>query len=60
MILITKDEAMAVRAKYGNDAHITIANRQKKGGRKKYYMPEENRLMFFIQRYRTRRDGRKV
>lgn len=54
MIIITKDEAMALRAKYGSDANITITNRHKKGGRKKYYAAEERRNIIFIERYRDR------
>lgn len=56
MILITKEEAEAIRAKYGSDANISITNRQKRGGRKKYYLPEEPRLIGFISRYRSRRE----
>lgn len=41
IIIITKDEAMALRAKYGDDANITITSRHKKGGRKKYYAAEK-------------------
>lgn len=53
MIEITKEEAMALRAKYGNDVHIAITNRKKKGGRKKYYAAEEKRNVYFIERYRN-------
>ena len=55
MIIITKDEAMALRAKYGDEAHITITSKHKKGGRKKYYAAEERRNIFFIERYRNKR-----
>ena len=55
MIAITKDEAMALRAKYGDDIGITITNRHKKGGRKRYYTEETNRVLFFLERYRNKR-----
>lgn len=55
MINITKDEAMALMAKYGDDAHITITSRSKKGGRKKYYAAEESRNLFFLERYRGKK-----
>lgn len=54
MIIITKDEAMALRAKYGDEANITITSRNKKGGRKKYYAAEERRNLFFLERYRNK------
>lgn len=54
MIIISKEEAMALRAKYGDDANITITNKNKRGGRKKYYMPEESRLLYFLDRFRNR------
>lgn len=54
MISITKDEAMALRAKYGNDIGITITSRHKKGGRKRYYTEETNRVFFFLERYRNK------
>lgn len=54
MISITKDEAMALRAKYGDDIGITITNRHKRGGRKRYYTEETNRVFFFLERYRNR------
>ena len=53
MILITKDEAMALRSKYGNDIGITITNRHKKNGRKRYYTEETKRVLFFLERYRN-------
>lgn len=52
MVEITKDEAMAVRAKYGEEFKIAMTCRTKKGGRKKYYMPEERPLLYFIKRMR--------
>lgn len=54
MIQITRDEAMAIRAKYGNEIGITITNRHKKGGRKRYYTEETNRVFFFLERYRNK------
>lgn len=69
MISITKDEAMALRAKYGNDIGITITNRHKRGGRKRYYTEETKRVFFFLEKYRnghtrnntnTRKGGKRV
>lgn len=54
MIQITRDEAMAIRAKYGNEIGVTITNRHKKGGRKRYYTEETNRVSFFLERYRNK------
>ena len=54
MIQITRDEAMAIRAKYGNEIGVTITNRHKKGGRKRYYTEETNRVFFFLERYRNK------
>lgn len=54
MISITKDEAMALRTKYGKDIGITITNRHKKSGRKHYYTEETSRVVFFLERYRNR------
>lgn len=55
MISITKDEAMALRAKYGESVCIAITNRHKKGRRKHYYAEETNRVLFFIERFRGKR-----
>lgn len=54
MISITKEEAMALRAKYGDDIGITITNRHKKSGRKHYYTEETNRVFYFLERYRSK------
>lgn len=54
MIIISREEAMALRAKFGDDANISITNRHKKGGRKKYYLPEEVKLMSFLNRLRNK------
>ena len=54
MFQITRDEAMAIRAKYGNEIGVTITNRHKKGGRKRYYTEETNRVFFFLERYRNK------
>lgn len=54
MVQITKEEAMALRAKYGNEIGIAITNKHKKGGRKRYYVEETNRTRFFLDRYRER------
>ena len=56
MIVINREEAMALREKYGEDAHITITSRHKKGGRKKYYAAEERRNVFFIERFRRNKE----
>lgn len=53
MIQITKDEATAIRAKYGDEIGITITNRHKRGGRKRYYVEETNRVFFFLERFRN-------
>lgn len=54
MIAITRDEAIALREKYGDEVGITITNRHKKGGRKRYYTEEMNRVFFFLERYRNK------
>ena len=54
MIQINKEEAMALRAKYGDDIGITITNRHKRGGRKRYYTEETNRVFYFLERYRSK------
>lgn len=53
MVNITKDEAMALRKKYGNDAKIAIVNKHKHGGRKKYYLPEEPFLLRYLDKVRN-------
>lgn len=54
MIAITRDEAIALREKYGNEISIAITNRHKKGRRKHYYTEETNRVLFFLERYRNK------
>ena len=54
MIAITRDEAIALREKYGDEVGITITNRHKKGGRKRYYTEETNRVFYFLERYRNK------
>ena len=54
MIAITKGEAMALKARYGDDIGIAITNRHKKGGRKHYYTEETNRVFYFLERYRSK------
>lgn len=54
MIQITRDEAMAIRAKYGDEVGVTITNRHKKGGRKRYYTEETNKVFYFLERYRNK------
>lgn len=55
MIAITKDEAMALRERYGEEIGITITNRQKRGGRKHYYVEETNRVLRFLERFNEKR-----
>lgn len=52
MIQITKDEAMAIRERYGKDIGITIINKHKKHRRKRYCTEDTNRVRFFLERYR--------
>ena len=54
MIIITKDEAIALRKRYGDEVGITITNRHKKGSRKRYYTEETSRVSFFLERYRSK------
>lgn len=54
MIAINKEEAMAIRAKYGNEVGITITGRGKKSARKHYYVEETNRVAFFLERFRKK------
>ena len=54
MIQINREEAMALRAKYGSDIGITITSRRKKGGRKKYYTEETSRVFYFLERFRNK------
>lgn len=58
MISITKDEAMALRKKFGDDLAITVMNRQKRGGRKHYCTEESYRVMRVLNKLRSagRRD----
>ena len=58
MIIITKAEAAAVRAKYGNSVHIAITNRTKKSNRKHYYVEETSKVLFFLKRYRNKQARR--
>lgn len=55
MIQISKEEAMALRAKYGDDISITITNRHKKGGRKRYYTEDTGRVFYFLERLRLKK-----
>lgn len=59
MIQITKEEAMAARAKFGDEVCISITSRHKRGGRKKYYIEETRRVLYFIERMRTSQLRRK-
>lgn len=60
MLLITQDEAMALRDKLGDNLNITITNRQKKRGRKKYYVEETGRVMRVLEQIRARQVKRGV
>lgn len=53
MFVISKEEAVAIREKYGNDVHVSITNRQKRHGRKRYYVEETNRVIYFLRRLRS-------
>lgn len=50
MILITKEEARAIREKYGNEVCIATTNRKKKSRRKQHYVEETSRVMYFLGR----------
>lgn len=58
MIVIARDEAMAIREKYGNEINITVTNRQKGSKRKRYYVEETNRVLFFLERFRKKQAKR--
>lgn len=60
MIQITKDEFLALRHRFGDSATVAITNRQKKGGRKKYYAEESSRVMHFISDMRRAETERGV
>jgi len=48
MILISQDEAAALRRRFGDRISITITNKQKKGGRKKYYVEETDKVVGYL------------
>lgn len=52
MIAISKEEAMAIRERYGDGVYIAITNRHKSGGRKRYFAEETNRVLYFLNRFR--------
>lgn len=58
MIVIARDEAMAIREKYGDEINITVTNRQKGSKRKRYYVEETNRVLFFLERFRKKQAKR--
>jgi hypothetical protein len=58
MIAIHKEEAEALRQKYGNEVGITIVNRHKKGGRKRYFVEETSRVLYFLERLRKKQAKR--
>ena len=49
MIIITKEEAAKVRQKFEGENCITIPNRHKRGGRKKYYMAEDPKYVSYLE-----------
>lgn len=53
MISITKDEAMVLRKKFGDTLAITVMNRHKRGGRKRYCTEESYRVMRVLNKLRT-------
>lgn len=53
MITITKDETMALRKKFGDTLAITVMNRHKRGGRKRYCTEESYRVMRVLNKLRT-------
>nr|DAG62803.1 MAG TPA: hypothetical protein [Caudoviricetes sp.] len=53
MISITKDEAMALRKKFGDDLAITVMNRYKRGGHKRYCTEESYRVMRVLNKLRA-------
>lgn len=53
MISITKEEAMALRERFGSEIGIAITNRHKKSGRKHYYTEETFRVISFLERMRA-------
>lgn len=55
MIAITRDEAMALRERYGDEIGITITNRHKRGGRKHYYTEETKRVFYFLEHFRSKK-----
>lgn len=57
MIMISKEEAMAVKERFGDDVTIAITNRQKRGGRKRYYAPEERRVLNFLDQLSSQAGG---
>ena len=56
MIMIEKDEAMALRNKFGDSLPIAITNRHKRGGRKHYYTEETRRVLSFLKAYHSKEE----
>lgn len=56
MVAITREESIALRERYGDEVCIAITNRHKKRGRKHYYTEETNRVLFFLERYRSKQN----
>ena len=59
MIMISKEEAMALRSFFGDEVTIAMTNKQKRGGRKRYYAPEERRVVNFLDRLSQKREVRR-
>ena len=55
MITVNKEEAIALREKYGGAVCIAITNKHKKSNRKNYYVEETNRVLYFLERFRKKR-----
>lgn len=54
MIVITKEESLALRERFGDEVGITITNKHKRGGRKRYYTEESRRVVNFISQFRNK------
>lgn len=54
MVEISKEEAEAIRAKYGDEVYIAVTNRHKKSGQKNHYVEETSRVLGFLDRIRKR------
>lgn len=57
--MISKEEAMALRSFFGDEVTIAVTNKQKRGGRKRYFAPEERRVVNFLDRLSQKREVRR-